>query len=110
MWSNKGIVIVFSLLPLVAFAERSQCPSFLHQKENSLANAKLFDAPVSDMAELVPDYENGATWNIDGYRASGRPTILLCEYKNRDRAEITVHSSAERCYVSKKAKLTAWCK
>jgi hypothetical protein len=72
-------------LPFLATAQHSQCPQFSGASNNVLVNARLFDGPVAEQVELVPDNEHGATWDVKGYKTTGRTLVLLCEYKNHMR-------------------------
>lgn len=110
MWSNKFLILVIGALPLMATAiEKTACPAFLDSKDNVLKYASLFDGPVSENAQLKPDYENGTAWDVRGYEESGRTLHLICEYKNGAQRDLAVAMPANRCYAKGKKTITAWC-
>lgn len=109
MWSIRFLLLPLLALPLSVFAQRSECPWYSGAASNILVNARLFDGPVTDQVELVPDNEHGATWNVTGYKATSRKLILLCEYKNHASIEVPVDYSANRCYFKGKRRRSAWC-
>lgn len=94
-------------LPFIAHADENTCPTL---KGNPLQNVRLFAGPTSEKAELVPDNESGATWDVRGYKSPDQPhLILLCEYKGGQSVEVAVSRSSERCYVKGRKRVTAWC-
>jgi len=88
---------------------KTECPSFNGATSNVLVNARLFDGPVADQAELVPDNEQDATWNVGEYKLADRALVLVCEYKNHSQILAQVDYSANRCYFKGKKKRSAWC-
>lgn len=74
-----------------------------------LVNARLFDGPVSDNVELVPDSSDGTTWSVAGYQSTGRTLRLRCEYKNGYVVTVLVEHSAKRCYFKGKSPAVARC-
>jgi hypothetical protein len=103
------LCILLLALPFSASAQRSECPPFNGATRNVLVNARLFDGPVAEQVELAPDNEEGATWDIRGYKDTGRSLILLCEYKNRTSLQVSVHHAANRCTFRGDKKRSAWC-
>jgi hypothetical protein len=101
--------IFFVVIPAIAHAESGVCPKFVDTPRNPLENARLFDGPVSDNVELVPDSENGTAWDVQGYKSSGRQITLLCEYKNKNTIEVPVNKQYEYCYIKGKTTISAWC-
>jgi len=99
--------IAFLTLPMVAHAELSTCPTLKH---NPLLNVRLFAGPRSENAELVPDNEGGATWDVRGYKSPDQPQLfLLCEYKDGQSIEIAIGRSAKHCYVKGRKRIAGWC-
>ncbi|MDR0777378.1 MAG: hypothetical protein LBE81_12185 [Azonexus sp.] len=109
MWSIKYLSLLLLALPFSASAQRSECPSFSGENSNILVNARLFDGPIKDQVELAPDNEQGATWDVRGYKATDRALVLVCEYKNRTNILVQVDRSANWCYFKGKKKRSAWC-
>ena len=109
MWSTRCVAACVALLPILASAQPNACPGFIGKKTNRLVNARLFDGPVADMAELVPDQEGGGTWSVDGYATTGRPLTLLCEYKGGQTAEVVIAHPVGKCHFRGKKQRAAWC-
>ena len=107
---SRLILVTFLALPGLSCAtEKTLCPPFLKDNGNILAGARLFDGPLSDKVELVPDNEGNATWDIRGYKKSGRTITLVCDYKSGGYLNLAVDKSADRCYVKGDTRVSAWC-
>ncbi|WP_405054159.1 STY0301 family protein [Telmatospirillum sp.] len=109
MSSTRLFSIFLIVIPAVAHAESSGCPKFVDTPRNRLENARLFDGPVSDNVELVPDNENGTAWDVRGYRSSGRQTTLLCEYRDKNTIEVPINRIYNYCYIKGRTTISAWC-
>lgn len=110
--STKFSLIVLALLPGLACAAHGQCPSYEESPRNVLSSARLFDGPIEEMAELVPDKEvdaRTAIWTVAGYPPASRKLILLCGYKNKKTIQIEVPETATQCHVNSGKTLRAWC-
>jgi hypothetical protein len=81
----------------------------LYEAIRKISNEPGKKAVVGFNVELAPDNERGATWDISGYKNSGRTLHLVCEYKDGDRLILPVVSSADRCYVTGRRQTAAWC-
>jgi hypothetical protein len=91
---------------------KTSCPPFLNNKANVLVTVHLFDGEVSENAELAPDNENSsnsATWDVSGYKDSGRQIHLVCDYKDRSRKDLAVAMPVGHCYAKGGKQTTAWC-
>lgn len=106
-WSKLSLLVL--IIPLGCSAKNLvECPPHLKAFENLLDNARLFDGPVNDKYELAPDHENGASWDVSGYKTSARSLILLCIYKSGTK-EIVVPKTASSCTLSGVHGTAAWC-
>jgi hypothetical protein len=102
-------VLLLSLPIFSCAAEKTVCPPFFKENNNVLVGARLFDGPLADKVELVPDNENNATWDIRGYQKTDRVINLVCDYKNGDFINVPAQKSSDRCYVKGEKPVTAWC-
>lgn len=110
MLLSRFILITFLVLPALSCAtEKTLCPSFFKDNSNVLVGARLFDGPLSEKVELVPDNQNNATWDIRGYKKSDRTINLVCDYKNGEHINVPAHKSSDRCYVKGEKHVSAWC-
>jgi hypothetical protein len=110
--SSKYAVITLTLLSSLALAAPTQCPPYAGSPKNVLSSARLFDGPVEEMAELVPDQEVDArttVWTVDGYRTQERRLILLCAYRNKSTLQVEIPKTASLCHVKGRTTLKAWC-
>jgi hypothetical protein len=107
---NKIVLVSFFAMSTIVYAaERTACPASLKEKTGALVGARLFDGNPSEQVELVPDNENGATWDISGYKNSGHDIYLVCDYKNGESKNMVASKSSLRCYVKGKKRVAAWC-
>lgn len=105
---NRLALIALLLTPLAAEAKSFVCPP-PPEGGGALVNVRLFDGPVSEQAELVPDHTAGATWNVAGYDARGSHLILLCEYHDGIRREVDIAAPVSRCLVRNTPPMSGWC-
>jgi hypothetical protein len=105
--NNKKITILFtslllSLLSINCLAQTPvvSCPATFSDKHTvyRLFNASLYDGPITNNAELVPEFKKEkAIWNID----PRMDPYLVCEYAGT-RHTIVFHArSAAYCEKSK---------
>ena len=107
---NKVLLVLVLAMPTLGYAaEKIACPTSLQERGNVLVGARLFDGNPSDKVELVPDNENGATWNISAYKDSSSDVYLVCDYRNGESKNLIASKSSLRCYVKGKRRVSAWC-
>lgn len=95
--------------PTITVAMPSTCPARHGKAGSALVNARLFDGPVADGVELVPDDPRGQSRDVSGYRASGRTLHWRCEYGDGSAVTVAIDHAARRCTFKGKAPAVARC-
>ena len=84
MFSRRAIAI-FALFNLCAAARAESCPAV--RDKQPLAAVDLFDGPVEEMADLVPDASADsknhahASWKLGYIYDSGHAVYVKCVYR-----------------------------
>lgn len=96
-----------SLLAGCAHAEIA-CPA-KGATGGALSGAEVFDGPPEEMASLAPDSEEGASWDLTGYRDSPRDLYLVCVYADGGRQNMRLPKDVNECTVADKGGVSARC-
>lgn len=112
MWLISALLVAgMAMVPsTAAVAAHSACPATHGAVDRPLVNARLFDGPVTDQVELVPDDPSRGTWDVSGYRHTGRILHWLCEYRGGGTVVVQVDAHATRCRFRGKTPASAACR
>ncbi|WP_263140541.1 STY0301 family protein [Pseudomonas sp. RIT-PI-AD] len=74
-----------------------------------LSGAEVFDGPPEELASLVPDGEDGVSWDLKGYHDSPRELYLVCEYADGAKQNMLLPKDVSECTVQGKGEVSARC-
>jgi hypothetical protein len=101
---SRGVIATFAVFNLcaAAAAHAESCPAV--RDKQPLVSVDLFDGPVEDMADLVPDastdskYHAHASWKLGYIYDSGHAVYVKCVYRGaKDALIVKLDRQVENC-------------
>jgi hypothetical protein len=103
---SRGAIAIFALFNLCAAARADSCPAV--RDKQPLAAVDLFDGPVEERADLVPDASTGgkdrahASWRVGYIYDGGRAVYVKCIYRGaKNTLVVKLDRKVETCVFDK---------